>query len=334
MNQTTDKLEKKDKNPFSYNLILEYTLKTFILIVVIILMTFFIGDVFSKKLYVSDYSLPDLDLTHGLNNKEIKKTLVDKLEKIYFKAGSVRGNHSDIDGVENPYTIEFIGLHSNYYTLVSYVKQKFGILDGKISGTLFLEGETYCFKTRINDILISEGCIPFDSLTKQFAAIDSVLMLQALEMITLRDPYIAAMYHYKNKNYQVSRDLTLEILRKQPEEDTKKLALGTLANSYRELNQLQKSEATYKLCLQDFPDFHLAKWQYAQLLLNQNRYTEADSVLSDTHDERGCQVALLESKCLQNDAIGFKQIYDQFVSKFDTTNLSKRKALLACLENL
>ncbi len=316
VNETRNFLQKVR---FWIDRVLKYSLIGLILLIGSLILILFISDLFSSKSYIFHYEVPQFKSAIGFTENEIRNSLIDKVNEIYQKAGSLKGTESDVSGFDNPFQIEVVGVNTNYNSLLIYLKQKFGIEDGRITGFLMHEGRTYCYKTRINDELIDENCITVDSSALEYTAIDSVLTVQSMGIVRERDPYILSMYFYKSGNFKLALEYSKRAIAKQG--DAEKFALGTVANSLRELGNYSESEKYYLRLIDKFQDFPHAYFQYALLLLRMDRESDAIDQLNFLienfpDDKRMAIRQMLKITCQNGRSSDFNEWKAQYLDEF------------------
>ena len=300
---------------------------------------FVISDVFSHRLYVGNYSIPEFDYAKGINGSEAGKMINDDIEMIYKKASSMKSKHSDVRDRVNPFDIDVSGVKSSYNAMVDYIKGKLNIEDNVISGALYYEGAKFCYRTRINSQLIDTRCFDFsnDSNMTQLKMVDSIIFEQAHGIVGYTDPYILCMYHYKKGQYHKSLDGAFLSLEKEP--DARMYALGTIANCYRELKDFENAENYYLKSIKEFPDFYPSKWQYAILLMESNKLDEARHMLKEVIDGdnkmiKQCLLTGMKIECRAGDSEQFNLQLDEYLKMGQRETLMEDPELSDCLKKM
>jgi tetratricopeptide (TPR) repeat protein len=113
----------------------------------------------------------------------------------------------------------------------------------------------------------------------RIGAVGLIIVIQVIIMWANRGmvtPYTQAQRAYLAENFESTRDL-LEAVRVAGKADARDLTL--LGNTYRQLGQLEQSEAVLRQALELRPNLHFSLYGFGRTLLVQGRYTEAMDVL-------------------------------------------------------
>lgn len=243
-----------------------------VFLVVSVLVFFFIKDVFTYKVRLTKFDL-HVDTDNDYSNDVAIQLLQSKIFEVYKTANSLRGVDPRVESKLATFSIEISGLKSNYSSIISFSKEQLGLKSGVLRATVLKEDDEYKSLLMLDDEVISSDLIKFDSLTSSMNQLDSIFTIQAIHVVEKVDPYIASLFFFKMKQYKKCIKLAKESLKK--DKKSKMFALGTIANSYRELKYFSNSDLYYKKCLSEFPDFDQARWEYASMLVLEKRYDDA-----------------------------------------------------------
>ena len=309
-----------------------YKISGFFLI--LLLIGSFVSDVFRTRYYIEDMEAPIFAESLSLSEAEMHKRLKDEMDIVYKFARSLKGLHPKISTVANPFSVDIGGISTSYFTLVDFVKYKLNFGNNGIAGTIYGDGDQYCFRTRIGQFLVDHETMTFDSTYDNLDIFNAILRKQALGIVEYNDPYIAAMYHFKHGEFDYSVDLAKKSLIDEP--DARQFALGTIANALREMHQYDESEEYYLLSLEEFPKFYPTYWQYGRLLVLMERFDEAEKhfLLTLENDEslqKSTMRSLMDLYCKQNKSVDFSAIKASFLNIGKLEELSSDTLVSKCL---
>jgi len=267
-------MKSKEKNSlFTKILTLAYKIISFSLIVTLTI--FVLTDIFDRSPLVAEYQATPFDKAKSLNNDELRRMLIDKIQTIFTQAKSLKETNSQIKTIANPFSVEISGIKSNYSSLIKYLQNKLGITRMNFSVSLIKIDQEYCYRIRTDDQLISKHCKIIDSIETK-STISHLINKQAIDIVKKTDPYILSMYFFKKEKFKKSLKTSKYALKMDPK--SRKYALGTIANSLKELNEHEKALEYYEKSVREYPKFYSTKWKYSELLIVMGRFDKAETV--------------------------------------------------------
>jgi tetratricopeptide (TPR) repeat protein len=326
-------MAEESKTPkFEQFIVRFYKVAGFFLI--ILLIGSFISDVFRTRYYIEDMEATIFTESLSLSEAEMHKRLKDEMDLVYKFARSIKGLHPKISTVANPFSVDIGGVSTSYFTLVDFVKYKLKFENNGIAGTIYGDADQYCYRTRIGQFLVDHETMTFDSTYDNLDIFNAILRKQAIGIIEHNDPYIAAMYHFKNGEFDKSIELAKKSLNEEP--DARQFALGTIANALRESHNYEESEEYYLKSMEEFPQFYPTYWQYGRLLVLMERFEEAEkhfhlTLENDNSLQKPTMRSLLELYCHQNRSDDFSAMKERYLNDGKIEELVNDTLLSICL---
>lgn len=305
-----------------------------VFLIIVLLIASFISDVFKERYYIEEMEAPIFEEQLSITEMEIHRRLKDEMDVVYQIAHSLKGINPNVSTVSNPFSVDVGGISTNYFTLVDFVKFKFGIPYNCIAGTIYADGDKYCYRTRIGEYLVDDQTMTFDSTYDHIEIFNKVIRQQALGVVRHNDPYIAALYYYKSNQFETCIEIGKKSLENEPA--ARKFALGTIGNAYRELGQFEISEAYYLKSLEEFPTFYTNYWQYGRLQMVMKRYDEAEknflvTMKKDPVMQKAATRSLLELYCILDQKTKFAEMQNAYLVTGEMKDLQQDTMISKCL---
>lgn len=305
-----------------------------IFLAVLLVLGAFVTDILTNNLYIKDIDAQQIQDKLSIDDDEMNNRLKDEMDHIYHMANSLKESHPNLSATANPFSVDVGGVSTSYFTLVDFVKYKLGLPYYGISATIYADGNKHIYRSRIGSHMIEKKAMTFDSTYDVVEIFDTLMHQMALGIVAYTDPYIAAMYHYKRGEHEPCLKLAKEALENDP--GARKFALGTIANTYKEMGKYAEAETHYRRCIEEFPKFWAAYWRYGQLQEEMGRYEEAEenyliTYRKDKRLEKTILRSLLALTCRQEEQAKFASFKEAFLRKWEMEDLRSTPGIAPCL---
>lgn len=294
-------------------------------LLLLIIIVFLVTDLFDINPSIIEYRAPTFKSTEGIDNYELKNMLLDEIQNVFKQAKSLKGNETKFRKIINPFSIEFSGVKSNYDSFLQYMRKKMGVKSQDFTVSVTKIDNEYCYRIRLNGNLKNKNCILMDSLMGN-VLLDTLLKKQARDIVGNFDPYILSMYYFKKNKFKKSLYFSQQALQIHP--DSRKYALGTIANSFREIKEYDKAIEYYEKSKTEFPNFYPTKWQYSKLLLKISEFERAEKLAlevltNDLSMKKLALTTLLKIYSAAKNESSFNRTKNQFVETYGKNEFEK-----------